>query len=173
MSATKMPELFTFTNVESKTYVVLSSCVNYASPTRAEIDAGFDITSQVVQGGVSGFDESTNWIDSGNAGSKYTGKTAGRVSSGDSSIATYNSPDGPTMDCRSIFTGRKLRLTILIMEQGDRVHGDTATFKVMDSYSVEIGAISPSQDTEALQQITTGFGIKKTIVRNIPIPAAA
>lgn len=176
MSATKLNEASTFTNVESKRYIWLATVANYLAPTRAEIDAGIDITDLVVQGGVAGFDESTNWIDSGNAGSKYTPKTAGRVSSGDSSIKTYLSPDGPTFDCRSIWSARGIKGTLLFMPQGDRAKLptlSTAPAKTMDSFAVEIGSISPEEDTEALQQFTSSFGIKKKIGRNISIPDQA
>jgi hypothetical protein len=167
LSPTKvLEEADQFTNFGNKRYIYVDGATaaqNYKTLTKAQLNAGVDITNLV--NAVTGFDETTNWIDSTNAGSGRTGKVAGRRSSGDSSIKFNTDLDGPTGDARSIFTTVLQRGVVAIFPTG---YDDAAD--LYDAWAVQVGSISSDEDVEALQSLTVSFGISKSPARALAIP---
>jgi hypothetical protein len=67
----------------------LPACANIASPTRAELNAGTNLSSQVMDG--SGWTVSSEQIDAPDMATRFTSKIAGSISAEDSSLTRGSS----------------------------------------------------------------------------------
>lgn len=132
-------------------------------PTRAELDAGTDLTPSLEA--VSGWTESTAFTDVYTLDSRRGTKIAGRISIADSSLTftTDKSADNNVED----------ELSWDLDDDGFIVmldHGDVAATPCR-VFAVTVGSIS--KDVSGDHTITVvSFGIRNSAVR-VPVPAAA
>ncbi len=139
------------------TRVVFAPTVaNILSPTRGEINAGTDLSNEVES--VNGFQVTSNFIDTPDLASAFTGKRAGRTTADDSSITMYASyvrallPRGTTG-------------FILWFDEGD-VAG-----RKFDIYPITVGSIPKDRDIEAAARIIVNVAITRTPTENATVPA--
>lgn len=143
----------------TKVYVV-TTMANYTAPTRAELDAGLDVTRQVRA--IEGFQVSAEQIERPDMASLFTSKIGGRTSADDSSLAIYAAKNGA--DARTTltfgFTG------FIVFLDG----GDVTGFK-MDVYPVLVIA-KPKQrgDSDPLNLMYM-FSITQPPAEDVTIPA--
>lgn len=143
----------------TKVYVV-TTMANYLAPTRAELDAGLDVTRQVRS--IEGFQVSAEQLDRPDMASLFVSKIGGRTSAEDSSLGIYAAKNGA--DARTTlvfgFTG------FIVMLDG----GDVVGYK-MDVYPVQVIA-KPKQrgDSDPLNLMYM-FSITQPPAEDVTIPA--
>jgi hypothetical protein len=143
------------------TRVVFAPAVaNVLSPTRAEINAGTDLSNEVES--VNGFQVQSNFVETPDLGTQFTGKLAGRTSADDSSITCYASSN--SIDVRTLLP-RGTTGFILWFDEGD-VAGRKA-----DCYPITVGSIPKDRDVEAAARIIVNVAITRTPTENFTIPA--
>jgi hypothetical protein len=143
------------------TRVVFAPAVaNILSPTRAEINAGTDLSNEVES--VNGFQVGSAAVETPDIGSAFTSKIPGRTSADDSSITMYASSN--SIDVRSLLP-RGTSGFILWFDEGD-VAGRKA-----DCYPITVGSIPKDRDIEAAARIVVNVYITRTPTENFTIPA--
>jgi hypothetical protein len=143
------------------TKVVFAPAVsNILSPTRAEINAGTDLSGEVSE--ISGFQVQSEFIDVPDLGSAFTAKIAGRTSSEDSSITMYASVN--SVDVRALLPRGTTGFLIWFDE------GDVAGRKA-DCYKITVGSIGKDRDLEAAARIVVAVAITATPTENFTVPA--
>jgi hypothetical protein len=143
------------------TRVVFAPAVaNILSPTRAEINAGTDLSNEVES--VSGFQVASNFIETPDLASPFIGKLAGRTSSDDSSITMYASSN--SIDVRALLP-RGTSGFIMWFDEGD-VAG-----RKYDIYPITVGSIPKDRDLEAAARIIVNVAITRTPTENATVPA--
>lgn len=133
-----------------------------AAPTRAEITAGTDLTSELDD--ISGWSYSTTFIETKDAASRIRPKLAGAVSLDDSSMTFNGSQDGE--DIRTVLT-RGTTGYVLWCDGGD-VEGQPG-----ELFPAEVGSVVAvrSLDSDAFK-VRVDFGITN-VPTDVTLPAAA
>lgn len=117
-------------------------------PTRTEIDAGTDLTSEVAA--VTGWSTTPNQIDTPDAGSRFVSRVPGSITADDSSLTFYGSKDGD--DARTFFT-RDMTGYVMFADAGD-VPGAKA-----EIFPVTVLNVSPVRDITGAFQVVVSFSI--------------
>lgn len=132
------------------------------APTRAELDAGTDLTREVV--GASGWQISSNRVTYNPLHSRFTPSISGRDSVEDSSLTLPQDVAG--QDVRTILP-RNSKGFIVIMHGGDVVGSP------MDVWPVEVSSLGKAVSTEGTQiaDIVVNFSITSPPAEDIAIPA--
>ncbi|HEY5987609.1 MAG TPA: hypothetical protein VIV12_14730 [Streptosporangiaceae bacterium] len=143
------------------TRVVFAPAVaNILSPTRAEINAGTDLSGEVES--VNGFQVTSNFIDTPDLLNVFTGKLAARTTADDSSITMYASSN--SIDVRALLPRGTTGFLIWFDE------GDVAGRKA-DCYPITVGSIPKDRDLEAAGRIVVNVAITRTPTENFTVPA--
>ena len=133
---------------------------NYLSPTRAEINAGTDLSNEVAE--ISGFQVTSAFIDTPDLASSFTAKVAGRTTSDDSSITMYASVN--SVDVRGILP----RGTVGYLMWFDE--GDTPGRK-FDIYPITVGSVAKDRSIEEAARLVVSVAITRTPAENVTVPA--
>jgi len=141
-------------------YYWVASISNYNSPTRAELNAGSDLTAEVSA--VSGFATNSDQQDTPDLGSRFVSKIPGRITADDSSITMYASSD--SQDVRQLLP-RDTDGFIVQFPEGD-TEGLT-----MDVFPVKVAAAPKATDVEDPAKIEVQFTITAEPQENIEVPA--
>lgn len=144
----------------SKCYFV-PTIANPASPTRAELDAGTDLSGEVQ--GIDGWSVTSDTADTPDLDSRFVGKLPTTTSADDSSLTFYSSQDG--QDVRSLLP-RNTRGFIVWMDEGD----DPSL--TMDVYPVLVSAAPKQRSMSDPAMIQVTFVVTREPQENVPIPAA-
>lgn len=145
----------------AKTYW-LPACANVNAPSRAEMNAGTDLTREIAD--AAGWEVSAERQPVPDLGSKFTARISGRINPGDSQLSFW-ADQQTTGDIRALLT-RGLQGFIMIMLGGD-VAGQKA-----DVYPVEVSAISkPLQVGGEPARIMVDFSIRRLPGEDVTIPA--
>jgi hypothetical protein len=142
-----------------KIYFV-TTIATQASPSRAEINAGTDLTDEIAE--MSGFAVSSDQAEVPDMASRFTGKIPGRITADDSSIRFYAS--STSNDVRTVLPRDTAGFVLTLWE------GDVPTQK-MDVWPVKVGsaAVQPTIDDPA--SILVQFTITRIPSQNVTIPA--
>jgi hypothetical protein len=142
-----------------KIYFV-TTIATQASPSRAEINAGTDLTDEIAE--MSGFAVSSDQAEVPDMASRFTGKIPGRITADDSSIRFYASSN--SNDVRTVLPRDTAGFVLTLWE------GDVPTQK-MDVWPVKVGsaAVQPTIDDPA--SILVQFTITRIPSQNVTIPA--
>lgn len=162
---TVLPELDTFMTAPTRPIWFVPTIADKTAPTKTELDAGTDVSAQVVRGGIAGFMVTQANIEAGNAGSDVVPQSAGLTTMGDSSIKFYCAPTGPDDDVRSLLTFN-LKGFIVFPTEGNEAGGH------MDVWPVRVKRPMLPQDTDALAQVEIPFAITSLPVTGIAIPTS-
>jgi hypothetical protein len=130
-------------------------------PTRAEIDAGTDLTGEVADW--SGFTTTSTTIDTPDLTS-FVGKLPGRTEAEDSSISLYADRVGD--DARDLLA-RGTTGFILFMDDGD-----TAA-SLMDIYPIQVNTLAKERSMDNATLIRADVSMVAVPVENQAIPAHA
>jgi hypothetical protein len=142
-------------------FVWVPTIADKSAPTSAELTAGTDLTGEVAS--VSGFMTTSAVVDAPDAGSRFTSKTAGRITADDSSLTIYC--DSDSTDVRSLLT-RDLAGYVAIFPEGIHTGG------TVDLFPVKVIGTPKSEDIEANATIEVQFVVTSTPVENLAIPTA-
>jgi len=135
---------------------------NPASPTRAELDAGTDLSGET--NAIDGWTVTADTADTPDLVSTFVGKLPTTTSADDSSITFYSSQDG--QDVRSLLP-RGTRGFVVWMDEGDDPSLTMDVFPVM----VSSNAKQRSMSDPALIQVM--FVVTREPSENVTIPASA
>lgn len=140
-------------------YYWVTTIANYTSPTRAELNAGSDLTAEISA--VSGFATSSDQQDTPDLGSRFTGKIPGRITADDSSITMYLSSN--SSDVRTLLP-RDTAGYVVIFPEGD------VTGQKMDIFPAKVTGQPKSRDVENPSTINIQFSITRIPAENVTIP---
>lgn len=128
--------------------------------TRSEINAGLDLSNEVVE--MDGWSVNANLLDAPDIGHKFNAKVSGRTEADNSSLTMYQSKT--TDDVRTIMP-RGTTGDILIMWGGD-VAG-----RLMDVYPVEVASVGKSLPDNRASDMRILFAITSEPAEDVEIPA--
>lgn len=140
-------------------YYWVTSIANYLSPTRAELNAGADLTAEVQA--VSGFATSSDQQDTPDLGSRFVSKIPGRITADDSSITLYASSN--SSDARTLMP-RDSAGFVVIFPEGD------ITGQKMDVFPVKVTSVPKSRDVENPANMAFQYAITRIPAENVTIP---
>lgn len=145
---------------KTKCYWVVS-IANPAGPTRAELNAGTDLSSQVADR--SGWSVESDMIETPDLATRYTSTIPGPIKAEDSSLTMYASTNG--VDARALMP-RDATGFIVWMDGGD-----VASNK-MDVYPVTVTSVSKQREVDGKDADTLVFSYAITSVpsENITVP---
>lgn len=146
------------------THIVFAPLVeDVDAPTRAEIDAGTDLTREVVAS--SGWQVSSSRVTYNPLHSKFTPSIEGRLSVEDSSLTFPQDIEGT--DVREILP-RGTRGHVLIM------HGGDVPDRPMDVWPVAVSSLGKTVSTEGTEvaNIVVSFAIVAPPAEDVAIPGA-
>jgi hypothetical protein len=132
-----------------------------AAPSRSELNAGTDITAEVVDGSLSGFRQTASTIDAPDVGNLFTAQVSGRTTAASSSFNVYISKTGT--DARSLLT-LGLSGFICIFPEGD------VTGRTLQVWPVYITSPDPDQDTSKAGQIMVEFAVTSAPAMLVSVP---
>lgn len=145
----------------SKCYFV-PTIANLAAPTRAELDAGTDLSGEIQA--LAGWTVSATMADTPDLNSTFIGKLPTTTAADDSSLTFYSSQDG--QDVRTLLP-RTTRGNIVWMDEGDDPSNTCDVFPVL----VSSNAKQRSMADPALIQVD--FAITRQPQENVTIPASS
>jgi len=132
---------------------------NYLAPTRAELNAGTDLSSEVAS--MSGWSVTSAAVDAPDMGSRFTSQVPGRLTSSSNDVVLYNSQN--SADARSLLTRDTNGFIVLLWE------GDVSGQK-MDVFPVRVMAQAVDSTVEDPGKTTFSFAATKLPATNVAIP---
>jgi hypothetical protein len=143
------------------TRVVFTAAVaNILAPTRGENNAGQDLSGEVSE--ISGFQVNSDFIETPDLLSPFTGKLAGRTTADDSSITMYASSN--SIDVRALLP-RGTSGFLLWFDEGD-VPG-----RKYDIYPITVGSIAKDRSLDEPSRIIVNVAVTRTPTENATVPA--
>jgi hypothetical protein len=139
-----------------------SAIANRAAPTRAELNAGTDLSSQLAD--ASGWSVSSEQIATPDLATRYTATIPGGITAEDSSITLYMSKDG--VDGRTLMARDAVGYVVWL--DG----GDTVSYKA-DVYPVTVSSVSKQRSVQGSEADTIVFSYAITAQpsENVTVPA--
>lgn len=144
---------------------IVDTIANPALPTLAELNAGTDVTGEIVDGSVTGFSVTPSTVEAPDLGSKTTRKVAGRISLDDCSIAFYLTQDG-TVDARTLLADGA-QIFVCIFPEGNHAQTPALTVNV---HPVTVQTTTIDEDTTKTAQCMVSFAPEGQPHKNIAIP---
>lgn len=138
----------------------LPATANYLSPTRAELNAGTDLSGEVDT--MSGWSVSSATVDVPDMGSRFTSQIPGRLTTSANDLVLYNS--AVSIDARSLLVRDSNGFMVLLWE------GDTPG-QLMDVFPVRVMANAIDSTVEDPGKCTYSFAATKLPATNVVIPS--
>ena len=133
---------------------------NTSAPTRAEINAGTNLSPQVAN--AAGWSGASEFKDAPDFGTRNVAQVPGLVKFAQSSLTMYQSSN--SVDVRTILTRDLAGYMIVFLE------GDVAGQK-MDVFTVTVASVAPQHGApDDLAVFEIGFGMF-ALVQNVTVPA--
>jgi hypothetical protein len=140
-------------------YYWVTTITTYTSPLRSELDAGKDLTAEIAD--VTGFDVTSDMVETPDLGTTYTSKVPGRTNSSDSSITFY--ADSTSNDVRTLLP-RNTSGFVVIFGEGD------VTGQKMDVFPARVASEYVDQGTADPGRVVVNFSITRLPAQNVTIP---
>lgn len=145
----------------SKCYYIPTIAATNLTPTRAEMNAGTDLSAEIAD--ISGWSVTSSFIDTPDYSTQFTGKITGRTEADDSSITFYESQN--SVDVRTVLP-RNTTGYIMWLDGGD-VAGQKA-----DVFPVKVGSNAKQRTTDdEAAMIEVQFAVTRTPAENVTIPS--
>jgi len=143
-----------------KIYFVVT-VANYTTPgpTRAELNAGTDLTNEIAS--ITGFTVTSDTIEVPDMSGRFAAKIAGRIHAADSAMMFYLS--STSADVRTVLPRDTVGYVVALWE------GDI-TGQKMDVFPVKVTSATIQTDTEAAAQIEVAFAVTRVPALNLTIP---
>jgi hypothetical protein len=140
----------------------LTATANYLSPSRAELNAGTDLSPQIMDG--SGWTVSSEQIDAPDMATRFTSKIPGSIAAEDSSLTMYASKNG--VDARSLMPQDTAGYIALLYG------GDVAGYK-MDVWPVTVASVAKaiSFQGDAPDTLVITYSPSAVPAQNVAVPA--
>ena len=137
----------------------LPACSNYLAPTRAELNAGTDLSAEVDT--MSGWSVTSATVDTPDMGSRFTSQVPGRLTSSSNDVTCYCSQN--SNDVRTLLI-RDLNGFIVLLWEGD-ISGQK-----MDVFPVRVMAQAMDTTVEDPGKVTISFAATRLPASNVTIP---
>lgn len=162
MPATPISTVTRYWSVGTAKWYFCSSIANKSAPSRAELNAGTDLTGEVNS--VEGWTVSSELIEVPDANTAFKSKIPGAISAEDSSLTLYADASGS--DVRTLLPRNTAGF---IVRLGG---GDTAGRK-MDVFPVKVSSVSKmfGSTEEEGARVTIQFAITSEPAEDVTIPA--
>jgi hypothetical protein len=134
---------------------------NIASPTRAELDAGIDLTGDLSA--MSGFNTTSATVSVPDLKSRFAGDIGGQVTAASSSITMYTSED--SHDARQLLP-RDTDGFVIVLWEGDEPG------KLMDVYPVTVVSQAPDTTITNAGTVVVTFAVPSEPAENVTIPGS-
>lgn len=142
-------------------YFVPTIAATTMIPTKAEIDAGTDLTGEISD--VSGFTVSGSDIDAPDLKSEFVSKVPGRTSAEDSSLTFYADEVGN--DARDVLPYKTTGYIVIM-------HGGYVATQPMDVFPIRVRSVGkPVSVSDTLATVVIGCSITREPVLDAPIPS--
>ena len=141
-------------------YYWVPSIANIQAPSRAELDAGTDLTGEVAD--VAGFSQASDQVDTPDLKTRFVPKIPGRINAADSSLTLYASAD--SNDARSLMPIDAVGNIVVFGE------GDTPALK-MDVYPVKVSSPEKQRAVEDPSKIMFAYSVTAAPAENITVPS--
>lgn len=138
----------------------LPAVTDPAAPTRAELDAGIDLTGEIAS--MSGFSVSSATVSVPDLSTRFAPDIPGQITAASSSITFYASEDSD--DIRTILP-RDQAGFIAVLWEGDQ------SGKSMDVYPVTVTSVPKDVTTTNAGQMSVDFAVTAVPAENVEIPA--
>jgi hypothetical protein len=138
----------------------MATCANYLSPTRAELNAGIDLSGEIES--VTGFSLTSAMVNVPDMGSRFVSQIPGALESSKNDIAFYQSLD--SQDVRQIFA---IGVTGFIAMLWD---GDIAG-RLMDVFPVQTASVAPDPAITKGATLMVNFAPSAVPAIGVVIPA--
>lgn len=135
------------------------ACANKAAPTRAELDAGKDLTPEIST--INGWTVTSNLIDVPDYGTTFTGKIPGRTAAADSSINCYASSN--TIDVKAVLPRNTTGFVGIMWA------GDVPTQKC-DVFPIRVASAGRQVPDNAASDVVVQFAITGAPAEDVAIP---
>ncbi len=161
MAATPITASTRYINPGTTKVLWLPSVANKNAPTRAEINAGTDLSGEIADN--SGWTTTSNQSDAPDMATRFTSKVAGRITAEDSTLDMYASVNG--VDARSLMS-RDTSGVVAWMDGGD------VAARLMDLFTVTVSSVGkPRSVGDEPARIKFSFAITSIPAENVAIPA--
>lgn len=130
-------------------------------PTRAEIDAGLDISEEIAA--ITGFQISGATIATPDLGKRFNGQVNGRLSASDSRLTCYADVTGADIRDEIAIDDEKF---VVFMDGGD------VPASPMDCYKTSCLSVGRIREIEGVGRLDVGFSIRD-YSEGLVVPAAA
>lgn len=137
----------------------MPTSANYNAPTRAELNAGTDLSPEVDT--MTGWSVTSAAVDVPDMGSRFTSQVPGRLTSATNDVTLYNSQN--SADGRSLLT-RDTNGFIVLLWEGD------VTGQKMDVFPVRVMAQAVDSTVEDPGKTTFSFAATKLPATSVAIP---
>lgn len=161
MVATPLAATARYIPVSVRHWYWVPTIANVGSPSRAELNAGTDLTGQIPQDGVNGFTVKSNLVDAGDMSSRFVSKISGLIQADDSTITLYMS--STSSDVRTLLT-QDLVGFVVILHEGD------ITGRKMDVFPSTVSSVSKENAGANPATLTVTFAITATPQVNLTVP---
>lgn len=152
-----------YTVFSTRVFLWVPTIATQASPTLAEFNAGKNLTTELTA--ISGFDTQVSEIQLPKAGTSFEGSLPGRETPNQSSMTFALSTAGPSVDVRSVLTQNLVGFIVTCNE-------GLVTGAACDIWPVRVGAVSVTQNLEAIADAVVSFSIYRAPSRYVAIPTA-
>jgi len=137
----------------------VSAIADVSAPTRAELDAGTDLTGEISA--MAGFSVSSATVSVPDLASRFAPDIPGQITAQSSSITLYASED--SQDVRQLLP-RETAGFVAVMWEGDVPGRD------MDVFPVTVTSAPKDVTTTNAGTITIDFAVTSTPIENVVIP---
>ena len=132
---------------------------NYNAPTRAELNAGTDLSAEIAT--MNGWSLAGSTVDTPDMGSRFTSQVPGRLTSANNDITVYLSQN--SVDARTLLP-RDTNGFMVCLWEGD------VTGQKMDVFPARVVTQAVDTTVDDPGQVTISFAVTKIPAINLTIP---
>ena len=137
----------------------VTTIATYTAPTRAELNAGIDLSAEVAA--VNGFTVQSGTVPTPDLSSRFVSEIPGQITAPSSSLSFYAS--STSSDVRTVLP-RDTAGFVVILWEGD------ITGQRMDVFPAKVTVSAPNGNMQNPEQIDVSFSITKVPANNVVIP---
>lgn len=161
MAATPIVASTRFINPGVTVVLWLPAVANKSSVTRAEINAGTDLSRELAD--CSGWMVTSNQVDTPDMSTRFTSKIPGRISADDSTLSMYESQN--SIDARTLMP-RDTNGFVVWMDGGD------VPTQKMDCFAVRVSSVGKTRSVgDDPGRLNFAFAITSQPAEDVTIPA--
>lgn len=138
----------------------LPTCANYLSPTRAEMNAGVDLSGEIES--VTGFSLTSAMVNVPDMGSRFVSQIPGALESSKNDITFYQ--DLNSQDVRQLFAIGVTGFIIMLWD------GDIAG-RLMDVFPIQVASVAPDPSVNKAGMLAVDYAPSAVPAIGVVIPA--